>query len=141
MPVGHLGPEEVVTIPPDATVGDAVDVLGSENVGSIVVVEDGMPVGLVTDRDIAMAVTEEENVGTEPVESVMTADPVTIHEDKEAMELSRTIDEHDVRRIPIVDDEGQLTGIATLDDLVATIGEQLDHVADTIEVQSPDYEP
>lgn len=34
-----------------------------------------------------------------------------------------------------------LTGIVTLDDLVATIGEQLDNVADTVEIQSPNYEP
>lgn len=57
------------------------------------------------------------------------------------MAIARTIVEHHVRRVPIVDENGQLAGIVTLDDLVATIGEQLEHVADTIEVQSPDYRP
>lgn len=71
----------------------------------------------------------------------MTEDPVTLREDEEAMEISRTINENNVRRIPVVDEDDTLTGIVTLDDLVATIGEQLDHVADTIEVQSPDYSP
>lgn len=40
-----------------------------------------------------------------------------------------------------MDENDELTGIVTVDDLVATIGEQLDNVSETIEAQSPDYEP
>lgn len=141
MPVGHLGPEDVVTTDPDAQISDVVDKLESENVGAIVVAEDDEPVGIVTDRDVALAVNEGDNIGTDAVQSVMTEDPVTLHEDEEAMEISRTIDDQNVRRIPVVDENDELTGIVTVDDLVATIGEQLDHVADTIEVQSPEYSP
>jgi Mg/Co/Ni transporter MgtE len=46
-----------------------------------------------------------------------------------------------VRRIPVVDDDGKLVGIATLDDVVATTGEMLDDVATVIEAQSREYEP
>lgn len=120
---------------------DIVNKLESENVGAIVVADDNEPVGIVTDRDVALAVNEEGNIGTKSVQSVMTEDLVTLHEDEEAMEISRTIEEHNVRRIPIVNDNGEMTGIVTFDDLVATIGEQLDHVAETIEVQSPEYSP
>jgi Mg/Co/Ni transporter MgtE len=70
----------------------------------------------------------------------MTDDPVTIQADEEAMEISRMIDEHALRRIPVVDD-GTLTGIVTLDDLVAPIGEQLENVSDVVEAQSPEYTP
>ena len=49
--------------------------------------------------------------------------------------------EHGGRRIPIVDENGELAGVATLDDLAATIGEQLDNVADTIGNQSRDHSP
>lgn len=141
MPVGQLGPENVVTTTPDASISDVVDTLDSENVGALVVTEDDEPVGIVTDRDVALAVNEQDNIGTESVQSVMTADPVTLQESEEAMEISRTIDEQNIRRIPVVDDDGKLTGIVTLDDLVATVGEQLDNVAETIEVQSPEYSP
>ncbi|QLG61549.1 CBS domain-containing protein [Halorarum salinum] len=141
MPVGHLGPEDVATVEPDAQVSEAVDRLESESVGAVVVADGDEPIGVVTDRDVALAVGGDEPVGTEPVRSVMSEDPVTLHEDEEAMELSRTIDEHDVRRVPIVDDDGELTGIATADDLVGTVGEQLDRVANTIEAQSPEYSP
>lgn len=140
MPVGDLGPENVVTAQPDDSLREVSGRLESENVGAIVVTEDDEPVGMVTDRDVALAVGEGD-VASQPVEEVMTEDLATIQADEEAMELSRTIDDAGVRRLPIVDEQENLTGIVTLDDLVATIGEQLDNVADTIEAQSPDYQP
>lgn len=141
MPVGDLGPETVVTATPDSELREVTDMLESENVGALVITEDEMPVGIVTDRDAALAIHQNDDVASVSVEDVMTADPATIQENEEAIEISRAIDEHDVRRFPVVDEDGTLTGIVTLDDLVATIGEQLDNVADTIEVQSSEYSP
>lgn len=141
MPVGDLGPNDVVTASPDSELREVTDTLESENVGAIVITEDDMPVGIVTDRDAALAIHQHDDVASVSVEDVMTADPATIQESEEAIEISRAIDEHDVRRFPVVDEDGALTGIVTLDDLFATIGEQLDNVADTIEVQSPEYSP
>lgn len=141
MTVGNLGPEDVVTVQPDDSIEEVSNQLETENVGALVVTDGKEPVGMVTDRDIALAVGDVEDVASKPVQEIMTDDPVTLREDEEAMEISRTIDEAGVRRIPIVDEEGDLTGLVSLDDLVATIGEQLDNVADTIEAQSPDYQP
>ena len=141
MTVGDLGPEEVVTASPDSELGEVTETLDSENVGAIVITEDDTPAGIVTDRDAALAIYQYDDVASVSVEEVMTEDPATIQEDAEAIEISRAIDEYDVRRFPVVDENGSLTGIVTLDDLVATIGEQLDNVADTIEVESPDYSP
>ncbi|WP_436909070.1 CBS domain-containing protein [Halosimplex marinum] len=141
MPVGDLGPEEVVTTTPDASLDEVTDTLESEGVGAVVVTEGDSPVGVVTDRDIALEVGTTDRLANQSVETVMTEDPVTIREDEPAMEISRTIEEHNVRRVPIVDDNDELAGIATLDDLVATVGEQLDNVSETIESQSPDYQP
>lgn len=112
-----------------------------ENVGAIVITDDDTPAGIVTDRDAALAIHQHDDVASVSVEDVMTQDPATIQENAEVMEISRVIDEHDVRLFPVVEKDGSLTGIVTLDDLVATIGDQLDNVADTIEVQSPDYSP
>ena len=141
MPVGDLGPDDVVTASPDSELGEITDTLDSENVGAVVITEDNAPVGIITDRDAALAIHQHDDVASVSVEDVMTTDPATIQEDEEAIEISRAIDEHDVRRFPVVDENGTLTGIVTFDDLVATIGEQLDNVSDTIEVQSPDYSP
>ena len=141
MPVGELGPEDVATVERDAQISEVVDQLESENVGAIVVIENDEPVGIVTDRDVALALNQMEDLATGEVQSIMTENPVTLHEDDEDMEISRVIEEENVRRIPVVDDDGKLTGIVTLDDLVATVGEELGNVSDTIESQSPDYRP
>jgi len=141
MPVGNLGPNDVVTGDQNDAITDVAARLESENVGAVVITDGDEPTGIVTDRDVALSVANHDDVSSLTAEDVMESDPVTIHEDEEAIELSRTIGEHGVRRIPIVDDEGSLVGIASLDDLVATIGEQLEEVSDTIEAQSPEYSP
>lgn len=141
MPVGNLGPNDVVTASPDSTLGEITKKLDSENVGAIVITEDESPVGIVTDRDAALAIHQHDDVTNVSVRDVMTEDPATLEEDEEAMNISRAIEEYNVRRFPVVDENNRLTGIVTLDDLVATVGEQLDNVAETIEVQSPEYSP
>ncbi|SEV82100.1 CBS domain-containing protein [Natrinema salifodinae] len=141
MSVGQLGPQNVATTSRDSDLEEVTETLAEENVGALVVTEDDEPVGIVTDRDAALAIYEYDDVGSVSVEDVMTADPATVHEDDDPIAISKAIGEYNVRRLPIVDDDGKLAGIATLDDLVATIGEELDNVANTIEVQSPDYSP
>lgn len=136
-----MGPDDVVSIGTDSTLADVAETLESENVGAVVVTDGDELAGIVTDRDLALEVAHGDDVASKSVEDVMTADPVTIREDEEAIEISRMIGEHNVRRLPVVDEDGAVTGIVTVDDLVATIGEQLENVADTIEVQSPDYSP
>lgn len=141
MPVGHLGPDDVVTAERDTGLVGIAQTLKNENVGAIVIAENDEPVGIVTDRDVALAIADSDDVGSLTAGDVMAEDPDTLEEGEEGIEIARTIDENNVRRIPVVDENGKLTGIVTLDDLVATIGEQLDHVADTIEAQSPEYRP
>ncbi|WP_339105507.1 CBS domain-containing protein [Haloterrigena salinisoli] len=141
MSVGELGPNDVVTADPDTELETVAQRLASNNVGAAVVTEGEEPVGIVTDRDIALEVAQSDDVAATPAEDVMTAGLTTLREDADAIEVSRAIKEESARRFPVVDENGALAGIVTLDDLVATIGEQLNNVADTIESQSPEYSP
>ncbi|AEH35795.1 CBS domain-containing protein [Halopiger xanaduensis] len=141
MAVSDLGPNDVVTASPDTDLGTIAQRLSENNVGSVVIVENDEPVGIVTDRDIALEVGQTDDVASTPAEDVMTGSLTTIPADADPIEISEAIKEENARRFPVVDENGKLTGIVTLDDLVATIGEQLDNVADTIEAQSPEYSP
>lgn len=109
--------------------------------GDLIIAEDDRPIGIVTDRDVALAVARYDDLAALTAADVMTPDPVTIHRDATAVDLPATMAEGHVRRIPVVDDDGRLVGIATLDDVVATIGEMLKDVATVIEGQSREYEP
>ncbi len=140
MPVKTLA-ADIVTASRDTPVRELARTMLEEELGDLVIAEGDRPVGIVTDRDVALTVARHGDLSELTAEEVMTPDPVTIHEDATAVDLPATMAEGGVRRIPVVDDDGRLTGIATLDDVVATAGEMLDDVATVIERQSREYEP
>jgi CBS domain-containing protein len=140
MPVQNLA-VDVETIGRDTPITEIARAMLEEELGDLVVAEDDRPVGIVTDRDVALAVARFEDLRALTAEDVMTSDPVTIHEDATAVDLPATMARGGVRRIPVVDDDGKLVGIATLDDVVATAGEMLDDVATVIEMQSREFDP
>lgn len=141
MPVLDLAQEDVVTVERDAEVTEISETMNDERVGSVVVVEDGEPVGIVTDRTIALAVGQEDDVSSLTAEDLMSEDPETVSADTEAYELATEFGDAKVRRLPVVDDDGQLEGIVSLDDVVATSAEELEEAAKVIEEQSPGYAP
>jgi CBS domain-containing protein len=112
-----------------------------EGLGDIVIAWDDEPVGIVTDRDVALAVARHDDLSELTAADIMTEDPVTVHQDATAVDLPAAMAEGRVRRIPVVGDDGKLVGIATLDDVVATVGEMLKDVATVIEWQSREYRP
>ena len=78
-----------------------------ENVGSVIVEDDDQPVGVVTDRDLTIEVLERRLDPREvTAEQIMTHDPATIRADDGVFELTNRLFETEVRRMPVVDDEG-----------------------------------
>lgn len=140
MPVKHLAVDPV-TAPPHTSVDRMAEILAEQEVGSIIVEADDQPVGIVTDRDVALSVAEYDDPSELMAEDIMAANPVTIDGDAEAVELPKKMAEGQGRRVPVVDDDGSITGVATLDDVVATTGEELEEIATVIEAQSPGYSP
>jgi CBS domain-containing protein len=117
---------EVITADPDDRVPDLAGLMDYYNVGCVVVVQAGRPVGILTDRDLALRVLTDRTARADfrdlRAAQVMTRDPRTIHEDEgfdRALELMRG---ENVRRLPVVDRHGKLRGIVSLDDLLEQIG-------------------
>ncbi|MDL5362082.1 CBS domain-containing protein [Halalkalicoccus sp. NIPERK01] len=141
MPVKNLAQEDVVTVERDTEVSEIARTMDDERVGSVVVVEDDEPVGIVTDRTIGLSVGQEDDPASQTAEDLMSEDPETVEADTEAYDLAVRFGEAKVRRLPVVDDGGKLAGIVSLDDLIATSAEQLEEAAKVIEAQSPGYSP
>ena len=139
MPVENIM-SDAVTAERGTSIKELAETMESEGIGDVVIAEDDRPVGIVTDRDVALAVAKHDDFEGIDADHLMTEDPVTIERDAEAIELPKRMAEGEVRRIPVVDG-GTLVGIATLDDVVATIGEEMEDVATVIEAQSPGYSP
>ncbi len=118
MPVKDLIKRKVVVIEPDDTVKLAAKRMQDKLVGALVVIEGDKPIGIITDRDIAVRVVGEGKGPETPVREVMTKDPITIREDASFFELTKTFRDAAVRRLIVVDKDGRLVGLISVDDVM-----------------------
>ena len=140
MTVSDIMRHEVVTASLETPVHEVATTMRDENVGSVVVVEGDEPVGLITDRDIAIRIAADQLDAEEmDAERMMSTDPVTVEADTGLFELSTRLCNEGVRRMPVVDDDGALVGIVTLDDLAVLLTGELGNLAGVIDAESPAY--
>jgi CBS domain-containing protein len=130
----------VETAGPDTSVEVLADTMAERTVGSVVITEDGAPVGIVTDRDLALATLRgDADPATMTASDVMTPDPRTMNVNEGIFELTNAMCRDEVRRMPVVDADGHVVGIVTLDDLVRLLVAELGNLAGVIEAESPPY--
>jgi len=107
-----------VIISRNASVMDAAREMKGEGVGSIIVVENGAPVGIATESDILRKVVAEgKNAADISVADIMSEPPVTITPDETMIDAIRMMSDKKIRRLPVVSD-GKLAGIVTERDLL-----------------------
>lgn len=106
----------VVEVKPTDSVQLVAELMQRESVGVVCVCdEDGRPLGVITDRDIALRVCAGRlNVDETPVQQVMTREPLLCRETDPMEEVEETMTKHRVGRMPVVDDEGVMKGMITL---------------------------
>lgn len=126
-----------MTVPSSALVDDVAGELCDAHVGCVVVVDENAPVGVVTDRDISVKLDANwVDTSQVTVDEVLDGDVVTVDADASLAELSELMYEHDVRRVPVVE-ETELVGIVTQDDLVVYVAGILENLAAVIRDESP----
>ncbi len=116
----------VVTANPDTTAARAAQLMREHHVGCLIVVDgasnSGKPVGIVTDRDLVLAVMAE---GLDPslftVGDIMSVDLVTAPIDADLLDAARMLRRHRVRRLIVLDEEERVVGVGTLEDLLQTL--------------------
>lgn len=138
MKVGDLATAGVVTADSSLTVAKAAKLMRDHHVGDLILLEEtgsgAKPVGIVTDRDLVVGVM---GLGLDPVvftlEDIQQSPVHTAAADEDAdvvMERMRVLG---IRRVPIVDALGNLSGIFTLDDYLRYLGQQLRLVNDLVQ--------
>ncbi|MFC4553253.1 MULTISPECIES: CBS domain-containing protein [Halorussus] len=137
--IGEIAATDVVTARPDTPVTELVGKMARESVGSIVIVQQNRPVGIVTDRSIALKLEDNPDVSRLRAGDVMSEDLFTVREDENIFEVTRNLGDRGVRRAPVVDDQGTLRGIVSLDDITVLLTEEFENVSRIIEAQSPRY--
>lgn len=108
------------TVTPDTPVREAAQLMRSEDTGALPVVEGGSsnrPIGLITDRDLAIRVVAEGNLDAR-VRDAMTPNAHTARETDDLDSVMQLMSREQVRRVPIVDARGDLVGIIAQADVV-----------------------
>jgi CBS domain-containing protein len=128
--------EDVVRAEPDTPLHGIVSKMRESDVGAVVIEEDGEPTGILTDRQIVLSL-EEMDLSERTAEDLVQDDLVTGTSELSVFDVLRKLNDENVRRLPIVDDDGELEGIVTLDDVLVLLGSELGKAAEIIKAQSP----
>jgi len=107
----------VETIGPDESCRTAADRLVDAGIGSLVVCENGGPVGIVTEMDVTRLVSSDKDPTATPVSAFMSSPIITVTAGQPIEEAAETLREHDIKRLPVVDEDGEIIGIVTTTDL------------------------
>jgi CBS domain-containing protein len=136
MTAGDICRRDVVVAPKTEMIVDAAKRMRTSHVGDLVVIENRngrhLPIGIVTDRDIVISVVagDPDHINYLLVSDVMSNDLVTAREHESIEAGLKRMEEHGVRRLPVVDADGMLVGILTLDDILQYLtGQQNELVA------------
>jgi CBS domain-containing protein len=140
MNVGEICSRIVVVAERSTPVQQAAKLMRDHHIGALVVVEGSAgarrPIGIVTDRDMVVAVVAADvDYRTLTVGDIMSDRPATIKETAGLFEIVAQMRSGGVRRLVVVDAKEQLLGIVAMDDLIPVLGEELSALAQAIRTE------
>ena len=119
------------------TIQDAARIMREEDTGAVPVVEEGRVVGMVTDRDIVIrAVADGDFEAT--IDDIVSDDVVSVTAEMTTAAAAELMGEHQIRRLPVVDEDENIIGIVSLGDLAvkenrdARMGETLENISEGV---------
>lgn len=122
--IGDIASSQVLTVPPDQSLREVIELFAAKRVSSVVVVENERPVGIVTERDLlrlACSGYREDK----PVRAVMSAPLTTARSDLDFSSGHALLSSHGIRHLVLVDAAGRLVGVASETDFRRHIGNDL----------------
>ncbi len=120
-----------VTIEADGTITDAARLMDEQVVGAVVVVDHETPVGIVTDRDLAVRAVARRLPPDARVDDVMSTELVTIGPEEEVGTALEIFRRRTIRRLPVVE-QGRVVGMLTVDDLMIHLVNDLSDLVEPI---------
>ncbi|MBO4511168.1 MAG: KpsF/GutQ family sugar-phosphate isomerase [Victivallales bacterium] len=110
--------ERLAAVHPGTPVRDALLAMTKARNGAVAITDENEKLlGIFTDGDFRRKITDNPNILTERIENVMTASPISINQDKLAVEIMKILEKRKIDDVPAVDDEGRLVGLVDIQDL------------------------
>ncbi|HMU91330.1 MAG TPA: CBS domain-containing protein [Pseudomonadales bacterium] len=137
MLVGEYCHREVVAIPRQTGISEAARLMRQHHVGSLVIVDENdgrrQPVGIVTDRDLVIEVLAQDvPIEQLTLEDIMRSPLETAWEDDSVLDTLQRMRRLGVRRLPVIDARGSLSGILAVDDLLDLISTSLSDIVSLV---------
>jgi CBS domain-containing protein len=112
---------KLLTTGPEATVYEAIGLMGEHNIGALVVVEDGAVVGVITERDYSRKVVLQGRTSRDTlVNDILSRPAITVTPEDSVETCMKLMTARRIRHLPVVDD-GVLTGLVSMGDLVSWV--------------------
>ena len=128
----------VVSVSPHTTISFVADLMKDKNIGCVIITEDHKPVGIVTDRDLALRIDiSSQEKESAQISTIMTNEVKTIRKDTGIFQAVQVMKSSKVRRLPVVDMGGRLVGLITVDDILRLLARELGEIARIIGNESP----
>jgi PAS domain S-box-containing protein len=118
----EIGSRAIVTVGPDTPMSKAVALMDERRISCLVVVDQEIPVGILTERDLVRNISRDTVVGFGTVGNFMSRPPITAPQGMPYLEGYHRCAEHGVRHLILVDDAGRLAGIVTETDFMEHLG-------------------
>ena len=137
MSAGEYCNRDVVVVSKSEPVSEAIMLMRKHHVGDVIVTEETnlglIPVGILTDRDIVLEILAEDvDLGSVSIGDVMSFELSTVTEDTKLIDTIQLMRDKGARRIPVVNQEGVLQGLLSVDDLLELLAEQLTDIVNLI---------
>jgi CBS domain-containing protein len=117
IPVKNLMTKDVAMVEPETTVKEAGIMMDKGKIGSLVIMENDEPIGIITERDFAIKIVAK-NLGTETkITKVMSSPVIHILPDESVVNAADIMEKKKIRKIPVFGN-GRVTGIITATDLI-----------------------
>ena len=124
--IGLLDPKTPITVAADTPIGEVLRLMVDKSVGCLIVVDGKDPVGIFSERDALLKLNvDASRLSDRPVSEYMTTNPQTLEGTAKIAFAVQRMDLGGYRHLPIVGDEGQLTGIISVRDILRYLTEHL----------------
>ncbi len=140
--VSEIMTKEVVIANPNMTVTEAAKLMNSFRIGGLPVVQNGVLVGIITEREIMKKVVAVNKQPDKTLVQDSMASPVRViaSPNETITQVARKMGRHDVSRVPIVDASGKILGIITNKDIIKNSSELLDILLEQARIKGPNLD-
>jgi PAS domain S-box-containing protein len=116
--VSEIMTRHVITADGNSTVREAVTRMADRSISCLIVVRDGRPAGIITERDVVRLLTESPHLGRLKLYDIMSCPVVCVEEDRPVFEAALVMRKRRMRRLVVVDDDRRVMGLVTQSDIV-----------------------